>query len=248
MTASPSDIYLGFDPGGQSNFGAALLDGDAVASSTVSTVDAAMSWVVERLSGRTPTAAGIDTLLHWSGGRSGDRHAETVLRKLYPDARNTVISPNSLYGSMAVGGMALGFQLRARFPELALNDTHPKLLARHFAGSLPKGAGRRTDERRAWMARKLPNSDVRHANDHEVDAIVSVWATRAAMRSRAKRQNAWRDLAAECSDAITPLVNMHYFWPKWLTGVAVAFPEADVDAEKLLAPARDARVILKLVF
>lgn len=209
-----ADIYLGFDPGGRNNFGAALLDGDAVVFGTVSTVDAAMAWVVECLSGRTPTAAGIDTLLHWSGGRSGDRYAEGILRALYSDARQSVISPNSLYGSMAVGGMALGFKLRARFPELPLNETHPKLLARHFAGSLPKGADRRTDERRAWMARELPNADVRQANDHEVDAIVSAWATRAAMRSWAKRQNAWRDLAAECSDAITPLSNVHYFWPK----------------------------------
>ena len=81
---------------------------------------------------------------------------------------------------MAAGGMVLGYRLRARFPQLALNETHPKLLARHFAGSLPKGADRRTDERRAWMARELPNADVRDANDHEVDAIVSAWATRTA--------------------------------------------------------------------
>lgn len=211
MTAG---VYLGLDPGGQRAFGVALLDGDITVFETVSTVDAAVAWVVERLSERSPIAAGIDTLLHWSGGRSGDRHAEAVLRKLYPDARNTVISPNSLYGSMAVGGMALGFRLRARFPELPLNETHPKLLARHFAGSLSKGADQRTDDRRAWMARELPNADIRDANDHEIDAIVSAWATRTAMRDRADGQRAWRDLAAELSDAICPLSNVHYFWPK----------------------------------
>lgn len=174
----PSDIYLGFDPGGNRKFGVALLDRDVVSFGTVSTVDAAVAWVLENLSSRTPIAAGIDTLLHWSTGRSGDRHAEAVLRKLYPDARNSVISPNSLWGAMAVGGMALGFQLRQHFPELPLNETHPKLLARHFAGSQAKGAERRTDERRAWMQRELPKTDISAANDHEVDAIVSAWATR----------------------------------------------------------------------
>jgi hypothetical protein len=41
--------------------------------------------------------------------------------------KNSILSPNSLYGAMAIGGMALAFRLREKWPELVLNETHPKV-------------------------------------------------------------------------------------------------------------------------
>jgi hypothetical protein len=42
--------------------------------------------------------------------------------------KDSIMSPNSLYGAMAIGGMALAFRLRQKWPELELNETHPKVL------------------------------------------------------------------------------------------------------------------------
>lgn len=207
-------IFLGFDPGGKNAFGVALLVGNNAAFSTVTCVDAAIEWTRDAVKAHAiPTAAGIDTLLHWSCSPGGNRHAEDVLRARYPDASPTIISPNSLYGSMAIGGMALGYRLRALFPNLPLNETHPKLLARHFCGTLPKAAKSRTEVRRAWMTSELPGCNISAANDHEVDAIISAWATRTALSVNRTPNRAWRDLVAETSGSISPLTGVHYYWP-----------------------------------
>ena len=44
------------------------------------------------------------------------------------------MAPNSLYGAMAIGGMALAFRLREKWPELELNETHPKVLLHALGG------------------------------------------------------------------------------------------------------------------
>ena len=102
-----AQIYLGFDPGGDRNFGVALLDGDRMIASTASNVDEVINWSVRECGSRQPVAAGIDTLLHWSTGKSGTRPCDLFLRAKYPAAKNSVMTPNSLYGAMAIGGMAL---------------------------------------------------------------------------------------------------------------------------------------------
>ena len=66
-----SNIYLGFDPGGDSKFGVALLDGDRVTASTVSTVAEVVEWAVKMCGSNRPAGAGIDTLLHWAITKSG---------------------------------------------------------------------------------------------------------------------------------------------------------------------------------
>jgi hypothetical protein len=40
----------------------------------------------------------------------------------------SVMTPNSLRGAMAIGGMALAMRLRQLWPEIALNETHPKVM------------------------------------------------------------------------------------------------------------------------
>jgi hypothetical protein len=127
-TGEESDIYLGFDPGGDRGFGAAVLRGVEVKVTTVSTVGEAIRWACANCGRNCPKAAGIDTLLHWCGGPGGWRAADKELRAAYSEARSSVLSPNGLYGSMVVGGMALALRLRQRWPEIALNETHPKLL------------------------------------------------------------------------------------------------------------------------
>lgn len=205
---------LGFAPGGKHAFGVALVGANSVTFSTVSSVDEAIAWTTAICAHDAPFAAGIDTLLRWSCGPGGNRPAEKLLRVRYPDASPTVISPNSLYGSMVIGGMALGHRLRGIYPQIRLNETHPKLLARHFTGKMPKSAKGRLDTRRAWIESMLQQSSVSSANDHEVDAITSAWATRAAISKSAKSNCAWQDLFSDPDDAICPLPNVNYFWPR----------------------------------
>jgi predicted nuclease with RNAse H fold len=128
MPTSDKAIYLGFDPGGERKFGVALVSGRSIVTSTVSSVDDAMCWAVRQRESRQPIAAGIDTLLHWATSKGGWRACDWQLRKRYWSMSNSVISPNGLYGAMAIGGMALAFRLRQTWPEIILNETHPKVL------------------------------------------------------------------------------------------------------------------------
>jgi hypothetical protein len=123
-------IYLGFDPGGDRKFGVALLDGGCGKASTVSTVDEATKWAIDVRGARKPKAAGIDTLLHWATSKSGTRPCDERLGARYPKARKSIMSPNSLFGAMAIGGMALALRLRQKWPETLLNETHPKVFLR----------------------------------------------------------------------------------------------------------------------
>ncbi len=209
VSMASSIIHLGFDPGGNNAFGVALLEGGRCDYSTVSSVDEAIGWVSDKCGTLVPAAAGIDTLLHWSCGPSGNRHAERVLRQRYPDAGPTIISPNSLRGAMVIGGVALGMRLREKYPEIVLNETHPKLLARHFNMKLLG-----TDERRRWISFA---ADVRinEANDHEVDAVISAWAIREALSNlEVGATSGWLDLLVMRRDLVLPISDVRYYWPR----------------------------------
>jgi hypothetical protein len=71
---------------------------------------------------------GIDTLTMLSTGDSGWRPADRLLRAQYPDVRNSVVNPNYLKGSMALSGLAVSHELRNEFTDIAIIETHPKVL------------------------------------------------------------------------------------------------------------------------
>jgi hypothetical protein len=123
MPLDPKGIYLGFDPGGDRKFGVALLDGDYLRTSTVGNVDDAMKWADNVCRSRVSVAAGIDTLLHWATSKSGMRPCDLQLRTKYRRIKNSIVAPNSLRGAMAIGGMALAFRLREKWPELVMNES-----------------------------------------------------------------------------------------------------------------------------
>ena len=102
-----ADIHLGFDPGGERSFGVASLRGSIVKSATVSSVADAIGWALNECGSSEPVAAGIDTMLHWCDAAGGWRPADKSLRATYPRAGSSILSPNGLYGSMGIGGMAL---------------------------------------------------------------------------------------------------------------------------------------------
>ena len=207
-------VFVGFDPGGERGFGVAVIVEAAVYSATVSTVAEAMTWAVKRCGDRIPVAAGIDTLLHWSDGPAGWRPADKQLRAAYPAMRNSVASPNSLYGAMSIGGMALALRLREKWPDIILNETHPKVLVAALGGARYKD-----DDAHAaieWFARHS-GLDMRDARDgHELDAILSAWATREGITQ------GWGDLVGNDRSLIFPAGAVSYLWPEELPEIILA--------------------------
>ena len=200
-------LFLGFDPGGLQGFGVACLQGEKVEAATVSTVAAAMNWAEAACSIRAPMAAGIDTLLHWCDGPSGWRPADQKLRAIYPAMRASVMSPNGLFGSMSIGGMALAMRLRERWPDILLNETHPKVLM-HALGS-ERYADKTAAAAVKWFADHSGLGLAEKTSGHELDAVLSAWATREGL------QRCWTDLAESDASLLFPAGKVSYLWPEF---------------------------------
>jgi predicted nuclease with RNAse H fold len=203
------DVYLGFDPGGDRGFGVAILRGSDARAATVSAVSQAIDWALKECGTNEPMAAGIDAMLHWSDGPGGWRPADRMLRSAYPAVRASVLSPNGLYGSMGIGGMALALRLGERWRNILLNETHPKVLAfalRHMPHTdVDPGAAI------AWLTQYAGLNLTGAGNGHELDAILSAWATREGL------SHGWCDLVPETDDRMLlfPAGKVTYLWPEF---------------------------------
>jgi Protein of unknown function (DUF429) len=209
-----SEIFLGFDPGGNGKYGVALLSGTDLSCCAVETTATAFEWAKRGCGLKKPVAAGIDTLLHWSDRRSGWRAADCSLRAKYPTMKRSVVAPSSLYGAMVIGGMALAMRCRKNWQKIILNETHPKVLFYHFFEWSYGGKqdARAREERLAKAIRcfealsglSLPS----RTDEHAFDAALSAWATREGCRK------GWDDLADHDRDLVFPIEDgVHYFWP-----------------------------------
>ncbi len=202
MTAG---VTLGFDPGGEESFGVAILSGPRATAATVSSVGEAIAWTKAQCCNTVPPAAGIDTLLHWSQAPGGWRPADKYLRATYPTAKSSIISPNGLFGSMAIGGMALALRLRECWPEIALNETHPKILFHALSGhryqkdKLPIAI--------EWFFKHSGIFPIPLRNDHELDAVISAWATQVGLRE------SWSNLVHDDGSLLFPAGPAKYLWP-----------------------------------
>jgi hypothetical protein len=200
--------FLGFDPGGARGFGVALLRGTEVKADTVSSVAAAINWAATECHQSNPLAAGIDTMLCWCDGPGGWRPADRLLRAAYPAVRSSVMSPNGLYGSMGIGGVALAMRLRQLWPDLSLNETHPKVLAYALRREL-----HRDDDPAAgiaWFAEHSSIDMTRIHGGHEFDAVISAWATREGL------SRGWTDLVTGDPSLLLPVGAVRYLWPESL--------------------------------
>jgi hypothetical protein len=204
-----SSAFLGFDPGGDCSFGVAMLCGVESISASVSSVAAAFAWAVQQCGSKEPAAAGIDTMLHWCDGPGGWRPADRALRAAYPQARSSILSPNGLYGSMAVGGMALALRLRQRWPLIRLNETHPKVLAYAIRGERHRDDDPSTSI--AWFAQHSGLTLGGGSTGHDFDAALSAWATREGLSKR------WTDLVTDDPALLFPAGAVSYLWPEPLS-------------------------------
>lgn len=168
---------MGYDPGGNDKHGVAFArvrDGSIVdvVTRTCRFVEEVIQFALdnERLLG-----IGVDTLTCWATGPSGLRPADEWLRRKYASQRNRVIASNSLYGSMSVNGMAFLFEVRERYPDVFMTETHPKVLyyalcreVYDYRGPNKTLMDNRLDE---WLsARVAPQTG------HEWDAAISTLA------------------------------------------------------------------------
>lgn len=166
-------VVVGYDPGGNGSHGLALLDlADGAPRALAVATCADVEGVLRRVEAAGPILGlGVDTLTCWSTGPSGWRPADRWMRARYPAVQRSVASPNTLYGSMSLSGMAVLLALRARQPDLAITEAHPKVLHHALTGRRHAYAAeaRSMD---ALLADAL-GLDVRTANDHEWDAVAS---------------------------------------------------------------------------
>jgi hypothetical protein len=208
-----SGVIVGYDPGGNDSHGVAELHFDdgrvtALSTKTLHTAERVIE-TIERLS--SLVAVGVDTLTCWGTGVSGWRPADRWLRRQYKDVQGSVMTPNGLFGSMGLNGMAVLIAARARFPDVLITETHPKVLCwcmtakkHNYPGvnaAMDKALGR---------AVGIP---VASATEHEWDAALSAFA---ALEGYTRRWQ--RDLHAlapeEGERLVTPCGKTHYFWPE----------------------------------
>ena len=208
-------IILGFDPSGVSGVSVLRLPANEPASAVVGSVrsvDAAIKWVVRQCEAETPCAAGIDTFLCWSTVKSGWRPMDVRLRNVFPDVQASVFSSNSAYGAMAVQGMAIALRLRERWPDVHLNETHPKVLYH----ALTSNNYMRDDipTMTSWLKQRfIPGVECVIENEHEWDALISACATWQGFSGR------WTtDLVADHggTGVLLPAGPVTYYWPNKL--------------------------------
>lgn len=207
-----SSHLIGYDPGGDAAHGLAILSVEAGRSVSIETTTlATVEDVVSRISAiPTIVALGIDTLSCWSTGRCSWRPADRWLRAKYPMAIKSVVSPNGLYGSMGLNGMAALIAAKEFHPDAQLTETHPKVLYWHLAGekySWTEASRRMTEQLSTWLS-----CEVKPSTEHEWDAALSAYAALQGLNGL------WTlDLHTLPVDTgerlIAPAGPTHYFWP-----------------------------------
>jgi len=207
-----AELVLGYDPGGDGAHGFALcsLVGGVVERVSTRTFDTAQGVIdcIESLP--TPRAIGVDTLTCWSTGSGGWRPADRWLRSRYAEVRNSVMTPNGLFGSMALNGMSVLMATRKRFPDVIIVETHPKVLYWALAGRKYTYSAMNADMDQL-LCDAYP-ATFSTANEHEWDAALSALAALRGILGQ------WRsdlhELPTLPGEALVkPCGRSNYFWP-----------------------------------
>lgn len=122
-------VIAGYDPGGNDANGFALLrvrdsKPESISITTLSNSES----VIHQILNNNVIGLGVDTLSCWCTGHSGWRPADHWLREKYPTVRNSIMSPNTLSGSMGINGMAVLIETARSSNHIKLSETHPKVL------------------------------------------------------------------------------------------------------------------------
>jgi len=206
-------LYAGYDPGGNGNHGFALLTVKGCnpckfCVDTLKTTEAVLARIRE-----LPDLAGlgVDTLTCWSTAESGWRPADRRLRKMYPEAQNSVMPPNSLRGSMCINGMAAILVAKEHHPELYVTETHPKAV--YLAMTKKKYNFAQNSEAMINQLSRWAKTPVKaSSNEHEWDAAISALA--AYYGDTGEWAENLHNLSTECGESLVyPAGPTCYAWP-----------------------------------
>lgn len=170
-------VMAGYDPGGNNKNGFALLDvrNSKPASISITTLSNAETVINEITQTPDIIGLGVDTLSCWATGSSGWRPADWWLRKRYPAVRNSIMSPNTLSGSMGINGMCVLIEAANTSDAITLCETHPKVL--YYALTRNKYEyNAHHAEMDMFLSNELGGLELRTSNDHEWDAAISAYA------------------------------------------------------------------------
>ncbi len=160
-----------------------------------------------------PVAVGVDTLTEWSLGPCGWRPADRWLRTKYTEVRNSVASPNSLFGAMGLNGMAFLIRLRDVQPSICVTETHPKILHWQRTGSRYNFVENRIEMNAVlcdWVGCSATT-----VSEHEWDAAVSALAAFQGFSGKWKKDLHALDVSAhERELVVRPCGTTNYWWPE----------------------------------
>jgi len=207
--------FVGFDPGGEEQFGWCVIEGTTrplslVQSGRVSDAAAAVDAVLQvvgvpsRIDG-----TGIDSPLFWAP--SGRRRVDWIVREAIksagaPNAGGTVQQVNSLRGACITQGVVAAHLLRREVPGVRITEAHPKALL--WLIKIASAHRRVLDVSMEHLV-EFVSCQVAGLSEHERDAAlgaVAAWA----MASVAA---GWRDIAVEDPDAVVPIPPVEYWMP-----------------------------------
>lgn len=204
---------LGYDPGGNGGHGVAALSVDdsytpiEIVSETQRTVDAAIGWFSQLVN---VAGIGIDTLTKWATGESGWRPADLWLRESYREVALSIAAPNSLRGSMVIGGMVVKGWFHSRHPKALISETHPKVL--YFALKNQKYDWERSSgEMLGFLSEQLSIS-VEARDEHQFDSAMSCYAVLEHLRGHWKK-NLHADPSGMCESCVERFGESIYAWP-----------------------------------
>ncbi|WP_444926998.1 hypothetical protein ACJJI4_02990 [Microbulbifer sp. TRSA002] len=207
-----SGKILGYDPGGNGVHGVALatINDNQILDLEIQTLSTAEDVIKFASQATTVDVLAIDTLTIWSTGLSGWRPADRWLKQRYRKITHSIASANSLFGSMGLNGMSVMSELRKKNPNIRITETHPKVLYFELAGD--KYDYKFSSHSMNAFVSDLLGVRINTANDHEWDAVVSVYA--AIMGYSGQWPTNLHDLATENTERLVkPAGNSEYWWP-----------------------------------
>lgn len=206
--ATAAGIVLGFDPGGQGNFGWSVCQTDGInllppsKTGLASDAEGAIHQVQQVMESLDPSmlkvlAAGIDAPMFWDG--KGNKEIDDLISKEIKKGGSSgkgkprVLAVNSLWGSVVVQGLLLANRLY-RMYEPKITETHPKALL-YLLKELKQDGD---------MNQLIAGLGI----EQERDAVVSAYAAWAMLNGF----GGWRDIYLDEPDPVLPFGTPVSYW------------------------------------
>lgn len=204
---------IGYDPGGNKHHGLTrlIVEKGSIKEITTQSLENVGQVITIAEEESSLIAVGVDTLTCWSTGASGWRPADLWLKQKYREIQNSIISPNGLYGSMVLNGMALLVAIRKKRHGLFITETHPKVLfwfLKHEKHDYKNKKGIMDETLVKQIGVRISST-----NEHEWDSAISAFAALQSLKGIWKH-----DLHNTPIDGgerlISPCGITHFFWPE----------------------------------